>query len=197
MQHNDNLDRDGHEKLILEGEIELSSLGYGCRHSIEATDFGLLRIKMLMDADADDKRIETEVKHSDPVVQMYLFVGIQHAAHEVFYGLKEMWRKYRTSVRSFSLVGGKLPAELDDDDWAYNVYKPLAESFERVFVELLPRYLERMQNLHDEEHNLVPWAYAELDVPSKPEMVAPVVLSAEEQQRVANLLLNWEEDDDA
>ena len=188
-------DEDGYEKMLLEGDMDITTLKFGCKHSVEAVDFGLLRLKLLLEADADEKRIEAEVSITDPLVKMYIFVGMQRSAHRIFYGLKEMWRLHRSNIRSLTLLGGVLPDGMDDDAWAYEAaYKPVSEAFERVFIDLLPRYYERLQNLHDDEHNLVPWEYPELDVPQKPSMVGPVTLSDDERQRVEKLLL-WGEDD--
>lgn len=184
-------DPDGKPKLFLEGPLSLDALGFSCPHAYEAARIGIERLAQLRDAGASDTVIEAELKASDPMTQIYLFVGIQHAAFRVFYGIKEMWRVHRDAIRTISLFGGMLPPGLETDDWAYEtLYAPVAMQFEKAFEPLLMAYQERHKKLHDDDGNLVPWDYPPLALPTAPEEMVPVELT-DEQARIVSRLLDW------
>lgn len=185
-------DEDGYAKLFLEGQLSLDALGFGCKHCYEAAQMGIERLAQLRDAGANDMVIEAELHASDPMTQMYLFVGVQHAAYRVFYGVKEMWRMHRDAIRNITMFpGGMMPHGMEEDNWAYEtLYAPVAMQFERAFEPLLLAYQQRHTTLHDDDGNLVPWDYPPLALPTSPEEMVPVELS-EEQARIVSRLLDW------
>lgn len=184
-------DEDGNAKLFLEGQLSLDALGFACSHCFEAAKIGVDRLKQLADAGATDMVIEAELKASDPMTQLYLFVGSQHAAYRVFYGVKEMWRLHRDAIRNITMFGGTLPSGMEEDNWAYEtLYGPVAMRFEETFTHIFAAYQKRHETLHDDDGNLRPWDYAPLALPTSPEEIVPVELS-EEQQRIVSRLLDW------
>ena len=184
-------DEDGYAKLFLEGQLSLEALGFGCSHCYDAANIGIDRLAQLRDAGATDTVIEAELRASDPMTQLYLFVGAQHAAFRVFYGVKEMWRMHRDAIRNITLFGGAMPPDMDEDNWAYEMlYAPVAMRFEETFARIFTAYQQRHETLHDEDGNLRPWDYAPLALPTSPEEQVPVELS-EEQQRIVSRLLDW------
>lgn len=185
-------DEDKNQKLFLEGQLSLEALGFGCEHCYEAARFGMARITQLVEAGADDAMIEAELRVTDPMVKLYLFVGVQHAAYRVFFGIKEMWRLHRDTIRHISLFGMRLPEGMEQDNWAYEtLYTPVSMRFEEVFGRIFGEYQRRHEGLHDGEGNLVPWNYPDLNLPTPVEEPTEVIALTDEQAERVAKLLNW------
>lgn len=163
------------------GGISYEQLGFQCPHAEAAALEGVHRLRVLASY-GTDAQLRREWDTTDPLTRAWIFQGVNRSVSSFI--------KEAVMLR---LVNRMLPGlqqfPIPDEEQL----EQMVDGLERLYNELCESIPPRLQHLHDEEGNLVPWEYAPLppnpaDAAAHPPQFEAVPLSQTDQSVSSRLL---------